>query len=52
MAYNKTHQAEALAVKQKITLFPMPSTSPANASWTIEKMLPVWGRIYKAGFYD
>ena len=51
-AYNRTHQAEAAAVEQKITICPMPSTSPANASWTMDKLLLAWRQIFCTGFYD
>lgn len=51
-SYNRAHQVEAQKVAQKITICPMPSTSPANASWTLEKLVPVWQRIYQSGFYD
>ncbi len=51
-SYNRTHQVDAQAVTQKITICPMPSTSPANASWTMDKLVPVWQRIYQSGFYD
>lgn len=51
-SYNRTHQVEAQNVTQKITICPMPSTSPANASWTLEKLVPVWKRIYWDVFFN
>ena len=40
----KKYNAELLE-RTDIAFHPMPSTSPANAKWTMERLLEEWGKI-------
>ena len=43
--WNDSILYKAQEVSQNIAVFPMPSTSPANASWTLRKLINQWRRI-------
>ena len=38
---------QPLLLRNDLTITPLPSTSPANARWTLEKLLPVWENALK-----
>lgn len=44
-AYLKAHASQAGTVMHDIEVHPMPSTSPANAGWTLDRLVEKWKLI-------
>lgn len=46
ITYLKAHASQARTVMQDIEVHPMPSTSPANAGWSLERLVEKWKLIF------
>ena len=48
--YCSKHQAQLQRQDRDLMIYALPSTSPANASWTMDKLVPVWKELIDTAY--